>query len=142
MLNVASENKILTVDSSVIISYLLKDEVFSDIAKVIWEKILEQKIQCIQPSITLLEISSALKRRTNNHKLVNNFLKEINSLTHLKNIELNKKRLMDSIGLSLQFGLKSLDSIYVQVATEFNTEFITFDKEIISKLNLKDYTDG
>lgn len=142
MLNVASENKILTVDSSVIISYLLKDETFSDIAKVIRGKILEHKIQCIQPSITLLEISSAINRRTNNHKLVNNFIKEINSLTHFKSIELNKRRLMDSIGLSLKFGLKSLDSIFVQVATEFNTEFITFDKEIISKLNLKNYIDG
>jgi predicted nucleic acid-binding protein len=49
---------------------------------------------------------------------------------------------MDSIEISLQFGLKSLDSIYVQVATEFNTEFITFDKEIISKLNFKNYADG
>lgn len=142
MLNVASEKKVYTVDSSLIISYLLKDEIYSDRAKIIWGKILECKILCFQPSITLLELASAIKRRTNNHKLVNNVIKELNRLTHFKSIELNKKRLMDSIEISLQFGLKSLDSIYVQVATEFNTEFITFDKEIISKLNFKNYADG
>lgn len=142
MLNVASEKKVYTVDSSLIISYLLKDEIYSDRAKIIWGKILECKILCFQPSITLLELASAIKRRTNNHKLVNNVIKELNRLTHFKSIELNKKRLMDSIEISLQFGLKILDSIYVQVATEFNTEFITFDKEIISKLNFKNYADG
>ncbi len=142
MLNVASEKKVYTIDSSLIISYLLKDEIYSDRAKIIWGKILERTILCFQPCITLLEIASAVKRRTNNHKLVNNVIKELNRLTHFKSIELNKKRLMDSIEISLQFGLKSLDSIYVQVATEFNTEFITFDKEIISKLNFKNYADG
>lgn len=76
MLNVASEKKVYTLDSSVIISYLLKDEIYSDRAKIIWGKILEHKILCFQPSITLLEIASAIKRRTNNHKLVNNVIKE------------------------------------------------------------------
>ncbi|MCZ7601994.1 MAG: type II toxin-antitoxin system VapC family toxin [Melioribacteraceae bacterium] len=142
MLNVVSEKKIYKVDSSVIISYLLKTEVYSDRAKILWGKILEHKILCYQPSITLLEISSAIKRRTNNHKLVNCVIKELSRLTHFQSIELNEKRLMDSIELSLQYGLKSLDSIYIQVANEFKTEFITFDKEIISKLSLNNYADG
>lgn len=134
-----NDKKQLTIDSSVIVSYLLKNEEYSTAAMGIWERVLVDKIRCFQPSICLVEISSAIKRRTSNNELVNHVLKELRRLSHVKFIELNDNRILKTTELIKEYGLKSLDSIYLAVSLEFNTELITFDKEIIRKINLKNY---
>lgn len=59
----------LTVDSSVIISSLLKNETRHKEALVIWENILKGKSFAIMPVSVLVEVVAAIKRRTGSEEL-------------------------------------------------------------------------
>lgn len=127
----------VTIDSSIIVSYLLKFESHSSIAERIWNKVLLDQYECFEPITCLVEISSAVYRRTKNRKLAFDVKTEIELLPNFNLVEITKQRTQASINLALKYGLRSMDSFFVQVSEEFDTKLLTFDKELIDKLKLE-----
>ncbi|GBD91978.1 PIN domain protein [bacterium BMS3Abin04] len=128
--------KPVTLDSSVIISYLIETEINSNLAKNIWEFVVQNEIRIILPYTILIEIVSAIGRRTQNSSLAKEVENSLLNLPLIRFIELNKSRTAKVCNSARKYGLRGMDAIIVQVSEEFKTQLITFDKEIINKLNL------
>jgi len=126
----------VTLDSSVIISYLIETEIYSNLAKNIWEFVIQNEIRIILPYTILIEIVSAISRRTQNSSLVKEVENSLLNLPLIRFVELNKSRTAKVCNSARKYGLRGMDAIIAQVSEEFKTQLITFDKEIINKLNL------
>lgn len=126
----------LLLDSSVIISYLIETEIYSNLAKNIWEFVIQNEIRIILPYTILIEIVSAISRRTQNSSLVKEVENSLLNLQLIPFVELNKNRTAKVCSSARKYGLRGMDVIIVQVSEEFKAQLITFDKEIINKLNL------
>jgi len=123
----------LTVDSSVIISSLLKNETRHKEALVIWENILKGKSFAILPVSVLVEVVAAIKRRTGSEELASAIKKELISLDTISFVILDDTAAIEAADIAAKTGLRGMDAIVVQVAKEFETELITFDEEMMRK---------
>jgi len=123
----------LTVDSSVIISSLLKNEARHKEALAIWEGILKGKSFAIMPLSILVEVVAAIKRRTGSEELAVAIKKELVSTNNVSFVILDDKAAIEAADIAAKTGLRGMDAIVVQVAKEFDTELISFDEEMMKK---------
>ncbi|MFH1196298.1 MAG: type II toxin-antitoxin system VapC family toxin [bacterium] len=136
MLKEINRSSVLTIDSSVIISYLMKTENGSKEAERIWMKVLKEEVKCIEPMTVLVEVASAIQRRTGNSELANTIINELLQLKNITYVDFTKSRALKAMDISLRFGVRGMDSIFIQVSEEFNTKLITFDNDIINRVGL------
>ena len=136
MLKGINRSSVLTIDSSVIVSYLMKTENCSKEAERIWLKVLNEEVKCIEPMTVLVEVASAVQRRTGNSELANAIINELLILKNITFVDFTKSRALKAMDISLRFGVRGMDSIFVQVSEEFNTKLITFDNDIINRVGL------
>lgn len=127
------KNKSYTLDSSVIVSYILKDELNSLQAEKIFNSISENESQVIIPLSVLVEIVSAIKRRTGSSELAEQILKNFSNAPGFMFVEINIKTTIEASQIAIKYGLRGMDSLVVQISEEYKTELITFDREIEEK---------
>jgi predicted nucleic acid-binding protein len=125
--------KRFTIDSSVIISSLLKSENRHEEALAIWENILKGKGVAIMPLSILIEVVSAIRRRTGSEELALDIKKELISTDNVSFVILDDKSAIEAADIAAKTGLRGMDAIVVQVAKEFSAELITFDEEMMRK---------
>lgn len=123
----------LTVDSSVIISSLLKNEPRHKEALEIWEAILTGKSFAIMPFSILVEVVAAIKRRTGSEELAVEIKKELISTYNIAFVILDDKAAMEAADIAAKTGLRGMDALVVQVAKEFGSDLISFDEEMAKK---------
>jgi len=123
----------LTVDSSVIISSLLKNETRHKEAYAIWENIIKGKSYAIMPLSVMVEVVAAIKRRTGSEELALAIKKELISTDNISFVILDDTAALEAADIAAKTGLRGMDAIVVQVAKEFETELISFDEEMIRK---------
>lgn len=123
----------LTVDSSVIISSLLKNESRHKEAFAIWENILKGKSFAIMPLSILVEVVAAIRRRTGSVELAAEIKKELIGTGNISFVILDDKAAIEAADIAAKTGLRGMDAIVVQVAKEFGAELISFDEEMIEK---------
>lgn len=127
------KNKSYTLDSSVIVSYILKDESNSYQAKELLNNIAENESKIIIPTTVLVEIVSAVKRRTGSSELAERILEHFSNAPGFIYIEINLQNVIKSSQIAVKYGLRGMDSLIVQISEEYKTELITFDLEIQEK---------
>lgn len=125
----------LTLDSSVIVAALRKQEQkHTDCKSLLQEIILGSKIAYI-PYIVLVEVSSAIKRRTSSSKLAHRAMNMlIEDAKGLNLVELNKDRAEEAAKIAIDTGIRGMDAIFIQVAKEFRSTFVTLDEDVIAKV--------
>lgn len=123
----------LTVDSSVIISSLLKNESRHKEAFAIWENILKGKSFAIMPLSILVEVVAAIRRRTGSVELAAEIKKELIGTGNISFVILDDKAAIEAADIAAKTGLRGMDAIVVQVAKEFGAELISFDEEMLEK---------
>lgn len=123
----------LTVDSSVIISSLLKNESRHKDAFAIWENILKGKSFAIMPLSILVEVVAAIRRRTGSVELAAEIKKELIGTGNISFVILDDKAAIEAADIAAKTGLRGMDAIVVQVAKELGAELISFDEEMIEK---------
>ncbi|QQS35614.1 MAG: type II toxin-antitoxin system VapC family toxin [Ignavibacteriales bacterium] len=124
---------LITLDSSVIISYLIDEEIHRSRTNQIWNKLFSENTSVIIPNTVLVEVVSAIKRRTGSIKISENIKQLLLNTSQIKLIELGNDLSSKAADVSIKYGLRGMDSIIVATAIEFNSELITFDNEIIQK---------
>ncbi len=67
----------VTIDSSIIISSLLKTEVRHEEASAIWDKVLSGEYAAVMPYSVLVEVVAAIRRRTGSESLAVTVQKEM-----------------------------------------------------------------
>lgn len=121
---------LVTIDSSVFIASLVKSENnFSEANKII-NKVIEGSVYVIIPWSVLVEVVSAIMRRTNSVELAEYIREFLLMLDNIEFIELNRYRSIQASKIGMQGKLRGMDSIIIQVAQEFKTKLITFDTEM------------
>jgi len=123
----------LTVDSSVIISSLLKNETRHKEALAIWENILKGKSFAVMPLSILIEVVAAIRRRTGSEELATQIKKELMSIDNISFVILDDKAAMEAADIAAKTGLRGMDAIVVQVTKEFGADLISFDEEMMKK---------
>lgn len=123
----------LTVDSSVIISSLLKNEPRHKEALEIWEAILKGKSFAIMLFSILVEVVAAIRRRTGSEELAIEIKKELISTYNIAFVILDDKAAMEAADIAAKTGLRRMDALVVQVAKKFGSELISFDEEMTRK---------
>ncbi|TAN42217.1 MAG: type II toxin-antitoxin system VapC family toxin [Nitrospirae bacterium] len=125
--------KKLTIDSSVIISSLLEKEHMHQEAAAIMEEVLNGKAFAIMPFSVLVEVVSAVRRRTGSETLSVQVENELTSIENISFVMLDDKSAMDAAAIAAKTGLRGMDAIVVQVAREFDAHLVTFDEEMKRK---------
>jgi len=125
--------KKLTIDSSVIISSLLKNEPHHKEALLIWEDMLKGKCFVINPFSVLVEVVAAIRRRTGLASLAMEVKKELIDTENVSFVILDDKAAVEAAEIAAKTGLREMDALVVQVAKEYNAELISFDKEMMRK---------
>lgn len=75
----------------------------------------------IQPYIVLVEVVSAIKRRTDSQNLALQVKESLLSIDTINFVELESKRADLAAEIAAQTGLRGMDAIIVQIAQEFDT---------------------
>jgi predicted nucleic acid-binding protein len=123
----------LTIDSSVIISSLLKNEPRHKEAFKIWESVLTGKNVAFMPHSVLVEVVAAIRRRTGSEKLAFEIKQELLSIESLSFVVLDDKSAIEAADLAAKTAARGMDALVIQVAREFGTELISFDEEMMAK---------
>ena len=82
------------------------------------------------PTICLVEIVSAIRRRTDSKPLAIKIRDYLLSIDNLYFIEITKSAAVKASDISIETGLKGMDAIVVQVVRENKASLITLDKEM------------
>lgn len=123
----------ITVDSSVIISSLLKNESRHKEAFAIWENVLTGNSYAIMPFSILVEVVAAIRRRTGDEDLAIEIKKELINIPNISFVILDDKAAKKAADIAAKTGLRGMDALVVQVAKEFDSDLISFDDEMIKK---------
>ena len=128
--------KKVTVDSSVIISSLLKQEPRHREALKIWERVLSGKDLAILPYSVLVEVTAAIRRRTGSEELALQVKGELMKIKAVSFAALDEQSAAEAADIAGKTGVRGMDALVIQVSKEFGSELITFDNEIIQKAGL------
>ena len=129
--------KKVTIDSSVVIASLLKNESRHKEALSIWQKVLTGKQIAIMPYSVLIEVVAAIKRRTGSEELAMEIKDELMSIDSLSFVVLDNEAAEDAADIAARTGVRGMDAVIIQVAEEYETELISFDKEMIKKYQMR-----
>jgi predicted nucleic acid-binding protein len=128
--------KKVTIDSSVIIASLLKNESRHKEASTIWQKVLTGKQVAIMPYSVLVEVVAAIKRRTGSRELAIEIKNELMSIDSLSFVILDNESAENASDIAARIGVRGMDAIVIQVAEEYQTDLISFDTEMVKKYQL------
>ena len=121
---------LLVLDSSVIVAAFREEENKHEECKKLLEDAINGKHVVILPTICLVEIVSAIRRRTDSKPLAIKIRDYLLSIDNLYFIEITKSVAEKASDISIETGLKGMDAIIVQIARENKASLITLDKEM------------
>ena len=125
----------VTLDSSVLVSALVKGEKFRPIARRIMERLFSGQYHSTTSATVFVEVCGAISRRAGADKAVsarNQLIKWKNS-NLIAYSELTGKRKREAADLAIKSKMKGMDAIVVQVAKERTATLITFDEKMAEK---------
>ena len=121
---------LLVLDSSVIVAAFREEEDKYNKCKKLLEDTINGKHVVILPTICLVEIVSAIRRRTDSKPLAIKIRDYLLSIDNLYFIEITKSVAEKASDISIETGLKGMDAIIVQIARENKASLITLDKDM------------
>jgi predicted nucleic acid-binding protein len=124
----------VTIDSSVIVASLKKDEERHKICRRIMEKVKNGDFIAIESYIVLVEVVAAIKRRTGSAELAEKIRGALEAMDTIYFLELTKSRATEAAEIAEQTGVRGMDAIIVQAARENGTALITLDREMAERV--------
>lgn len=120
----------LTLDSSVFVAALRKEERAHDACLRLLEKVKNGNYIAIEPYTVLIEIVAAVKRRTGSSELASKIRTYLESMDNVVFLELVKNRADDCAKICEKLFVRGMDSIVIQTACENNAILVTLDREM------------
>ena len=128
--------KQVTIDSSVIISSLLRQKKRHQEACDLWNRVIAGDWFAVMPYSILVEVVAAVRRRTGSETLAKEVQKQLLALDNLSFMPLDDRAAQKAADIAAKTGLRGMDALVIQVAKEFKTELISFDVEMMEKARL------
>lgn len=135
----------LTVDSSVFVAALRRDEEKSEASFKLLERIQNGEHIAIEPYSVLVEIVSAIRRRTGSEALATRVKEDFLRINNVNFVALDKNAAEAASDIAIALNVRGMDAFLVQVAKRFNAGLVTLDcelandaKEVIEVKSLED----
>lgn len=126
----------ILLDTSVIVSLFINDK-HKQKAEEIFTNIFEGELHASIPDLVLVEICSALRRRTNKESAERAYKKvdEWQRKGILSKQEMDEQILPLACNFAIHHGVKGADALIAAYASHYGLKLVTFDDEIKDKLN-------
>ena len=124
----------LTLDSSIIVAALRKEEEHHLQCKQLLEKVKDGAHIALQPYSTLVEVVAAIRRRTDSEELAERVKVNIQKIGTIYFQQLEASRADKAADIARETGVRGMDAIVVQIAREFDAALVSLDKEMIQKV--------
>jgi predicted nucleic acid-binding protein len=125
--------KKLTIDSSVIIASLLENESRHGEAMGIWDAVMAGRDVAIMPYSVFVEVVAAVRRRTSSQELATEVKEELLNIENVSFVILDQKAAEEADNIAIQKGVRGMDALVMQTASEYETALVTFDDEMMKK---------
>ena len=126
--------ELLTLDTSVIIAALRKQEEHYQACRAILEQVNDGLYIAVEPYTVLVEIAAAIKRRTGSQKLSERVIKGVLSIDTIHFLDLDTARAKRAVEIAQRFGVRGMDAIVIQIAEEFGATLVSLDMEMLEKV--------
>jgi len=123
----------LTLDSSIFVAALRKDEKSHPEALRLFQQIKDGQHIAIEPYSVLVEVVAAIRRRTNSKLLADRVKNDFLNIGSLIFIDIDSTVAENAASLAADIGVRGMDAIVIQVAREYNAPLISLDMEMIEK---------
>lgn len=122
-----------TIDSSVIVASLLEQEKDHLKALSIWREVITGTAIAIMPYTVLVEVVSAVRRRTGQKELAKKVKNELLSMDTANFVIIDPDSASDASDIAIESGVRGMDAVVIQTAKEYNTILVSLDTEMIEK---------
>ena len=123
----------LTLDSSVIVAALRRQEERHSECRSLPEKVKDGEFVAMEPYSVLIEVVAAIRRRTGARDLANRVKDDLQNIGAMKFLELTSTRAGEAIEIAQEIGIRGMDAIVIQVAREFDVTLVSLDAEMMDK---------
>ncbi|HDL84957.1 MAG TPA: PIN domain-containing protein [Candidatus Acetothermia bacterium] len=123
----------LTIDSSVIIAALRRQEAKHKTCKTLLAQLKDGEHRAFESVIVPVEVAAAIRRRTGSEELARQVCENLLRLPSLFLIELTQQRMEAAAKIAEKTGLRGMDAIIVQAAEETEATLVTLDEEMANK---------
>jgi predicted nucleic acid-binding protein len=124
----------VTLDSSVIIAALRKQEEYSQSCQTVLQKVMDGSFVAVEPYTVLIEISAAMKRRTGSQELSERVVRDLQSISNIFFLDLDAERATQAVVIAQRSSLRGMDAVVAQISQEFNATLISLDIEMLESL--------
>lgn len=125
---------LITLDSSVIIAALRKQEEHYQASRVLLEKVKDGLYIAIEPYTVLVEIAAAIRRRTDSQRLSERIAKDLQAIDTIYFLDLDAARAKRATEIAQRFAVRGMDAIVIQIAEEFSATLVSLDTEMLKKV--------
>jgi predicted nucleic acid-binding protein len=122
--------KLLTVDSSLIVASLLKEDANHLEAKKVWKDVTDGDVDAVEPLTVLVEVAGAIRRRTRSEPIA---MKAVENLLAMDNVVfalVDHAVAKSAAVISIATGLRGMDAFVVEAAKRFDADLRTLDMEM------------
>lgn len=123
----------LTLDSSVIIAALRKQERKHSECRSLVERVKDGELVALEPYTVLVEVVAAVRRRTGDSDLASRVRNDLQDIETLNFLELTSVRSRLASEIAEEIGVRGMDAIVIQVAREFDIPLISLDMDMIDR---------
>lgn len=123
----------LTLDSSVIIAALRKQEGKHSECRTLLEKVKDGEFIALEPYTVLIEVVAAVRRRTRDKDLAGGVRSDLQDIETLNFLELTSVRARLASEIAEDVGVRGMDAVVIQVAREFNVPLVSLDADMIDR---------
>lgn len=123
----------LTLDSSVIIAALRRQEERHSQCRSLLEKVKNGEFVALEPYSVLIEVIAAIRRRTGSRDLASRVKEDLQDIGAMKFLELTSTRAGEATEIAQEIGVRGMDAIVIQVAKEFDVPLVSLDTEMTDK---------
>ncbi|MCO6473346.1 MAG: PIN domain-containing protein [Melioribacteraceae bacterium] len=119
-----------TIDSSILVSMFVKKEEKSNEARSIVHNLVSQNVSVILPNIVLIEVVSAIIRRTRSKEIALSAFQLLKGIPNFKFINVDSNLTEYCCKIAVEAKLKNLDTIILSTALMHNSKLLSFDKAL------------
>lgn len=94
------------------------------------ERIVEGEHIAVMPCTILVEVVSAIRRRTGDGNLAGRIGRDLENIDTLYFLDVNKFRAKEASEIARTSGLRGMDALVVQAAKEHGAALVTLDTEL------------
>ncbi len=119
-----------TVDSSVWIAALLREDPTHDQAYAFVERLLDGEDEVVLPVTIYIEVVLAIARRTLSPDLPGRATEFLLGLPAIEFVEIDYPRMISTVEKTMSARLRGMDAIVLHVTQEFDATLVTLDSEL------------